>query len=138
MDAVDRDPITKEVGVELNDNNLEVHLKTFAEFDFADDKYDLVVAKNSLPFVTPEEFPVLWERLSNSVKTGGVFAGTFFGMRDTWTTTYPRMTFLTQEQVKNLLEKFETLSFNEREEDATDIQGNPKHWHLYEVIARKN
>ena len=48
------------------------------------------------------------------------------------------MTFLTKEQVIDLFEKFEIIEFKEVEKDAITGLGKMKHWHTFEVIARKN
>lgn len=134
--AIDKDPVAREVANDINSPELEVQITTFSDFEFPMEAYDFVVAINTLPFATPEEFPELWERLVASLKPRGIFAGTFFGPNDTWADK-PGMTFLSKEQVEELLSEFEVLEFNERDEDAQDIQGNPKHWHIFEMIARK-
>lgn len=134
--AIDKDPIAQEVAVDINSPELEVQITTFSDFEFPSATYDLIVAINTLPFATPEEFPKLWERLVTSLKPGGILAGTFFGPNDTWAEK-STMTFLSKEQVEELLAEFEILELNELEKDAQDIQGNPKHWHIFEVIARK-
>ena len=48
------------------------------------------------------------------------------------------MTFLTKEQVLSLFEKsFEIVYFNEIEKDAKTGLGKTKHWHIYNIIAKK-
>ena len=48
------------------------------------------------------------------------------------------MIFLTKEQVLDLFkDSFEILHFNELEKDGTTGGGKIKHWHIYNVIARK-
>lgn len=137
VDAIDRDPLMQEVADELQTANLHTQVADFMEFDFPVDAYDLVVAHNTLPFATPGTFPDLWSRVVASLRTGGIFCGTFFGPHDTWAHTKPDMSFVTKDDVEHLLSGLEILSFREHEEDATDIQGNPKHWHYFEATARK-
>lgn len=96
---------------------------------------DLIHASLSLPFCHPDRFSTLWEKIRDAVKSGGRFAGQFFGVRDSWANEKD-MTFHTEEQVRALLEDFETESFHEMDEDGTATSG-PKHWHVFTVIARK-
>lgn len=96
---------------------------------------DLLHASLSLPFCPPEHFDVFWAKIVDAVKPGGLFAGQFFGVRDSWANE-PDMTFHTEEQVRRLLEDFEIEYFHERDEDGGAVSG-PKHWHVFTVIARK-
>ena len=96
---------------------------------------ELVHASLSLPFCPPEHFDVFWAKIVESVKSGGLFAGQLFGVRDSWA-TQSRMTFHTEEQVRKMLEEFKIEYFHERDEDGEAVSG-PKHWHVFTVIARK-
>ncbi|MDP9298197.1 MAG: class I SAM-dependent methyltransferase [Actinomycetota bacterium] len=96
---------------------------------------DLVHAEWSLPFCSPASFPALWASVVGALHAGGVFAGQFFGDRDSWASE-PDMTFHTEAQARELLSPLETLALREEENDDTDALGNPKHWHVFHVIAR--
>ena len=96
---------------------------------------DLIHASYSLAFCDPEHFPELWEKITNAIKSGGRFAGHFFGVNDTWAYRED-MTFHTEEQVHALFDVFEVESFHEQDEDGEATTG-PKHWHVFTVIARK-
>ena len=67
----------------------------------------------------------------------GYFVGNFFGMKDSWVEFKPKMIFLTKEQVLELFKNFEIIEFEENEKDAKTGLGKMKHWHTYNVIARK-
>jgi hypothetical protein len=87
------------------------------------------------PILRPGHFPALWEKVTKAVKTGGRFAGQFFGVNDTW--AYRKdMIFHTGEQVRALFADFEIESFHEQDEEGEATTG-PKHWHVFTVIARK-
>ena len=47
------------------------------------------------------------------------------------------MLFLSKEEVLSLFEKFEVIKFEEIERDGKTALGILKHWHTYEIIARK-
>jgi len=97
---------------------------------------DLVNASWSLPFCPPEVFDIVWERIVASVRPGGRFSGQLFGERDEWATEED-MTFQTREEAEALLAGFELERFDELEEDGKTALGNPKHWHVFNIVARK-
>ena len=47
------------------------------------------------------------------------------------------MVFLTKEQVINLFTDFEIIKFEEIEKDTVTRLGKMKHWHIFEIIAKK-
>jgi tellurite methyltransferase len=98
---------------------------------------DLVHASFSLPYCRPEAFPQLWEDIREAIRPGGRFAGQLFGDRDTWATTQDDMTFFEIERARALFDGMEIQSFVEEEEDDDDVWGEPKHWHVFHVIARR-
>ncbi len=97
---------------------------------------DLVNASWSLPFCPPEVFDIVWERIVASVRPGGRFSGQLFGERDEWATEED-MTFKTREEAEALLAGFELERFDELEEDGKTALGNPKHWHVFNIVARR-
>ena len=59
-------------------------------------------------------------------------------MRDTWVNIKEQMVFLSKEQVLELFkDSFEIIEFNEVEKDGKTGLGKMKHWHIYNVIAKK-
>ena len=59
-------------------------------------------------------------------------------MRDSWVNIKEQMVFLSKEQVLELFkESFEIIEFNEVEKDGKTGLGKMKHWHIYNVIAKK-
>lgn len=113
---------------------LTTRVAPFAEIDVP--AADLVYAGLSLPFCDPGDFGSVWTRIVTALRPGGLFAGHFFGPRDTWFGT-PDMTFHSQAEVESLLAEFEVVSIREQAEDGFAASG-PKHWHVFHVIARKH
>ncbi|MEP7137541.1 MAG: class I SAM-dependent methyltransferase [Chloroflexota bacterium] len=115
----------------------QVHLQTqVAKFEEVKlPPADLIHASYSIPFCHPDHFPALWEKISTALNPGGRFAGQFFGVRDSWADNKD-MTFHTEEQVRAMLNGFETEHFHEQDEDGQAASG-PKHWHVFTVIARR-
>ena len=100
-----------------------------------------VNASFALPFVQPKDYDRVWQKIRNSIMPEGRFSGTFFGNKDSWAPGNTLRTFHTKEQVVKLFEGFEIEWFGERERDGTSIDQSgvehSKHWHIFEVVARK-
>ena len=47
------------------------------------------------------------------------------------------MVFLSKEQVLNLFNAFEIIYFKENENDTVTALGRIKHWHTFDIIAKK-
>jgi len=112
---------------------------TTVEADFAEmqiPQCDLVNASFALPFCEPRHFPELWGRIVAATPPGGRFAGQFFGDRDSWA-SLPNRTHQSREEVYKLLEGFEIEMVREEEKDEPPEVRNPKHWHLFHVVARR-
>jgi SAM-dependent methyltransferase len=96
---------------------------------------ELVHAGFSLPFCPPRQFPVVWRRLCHALMPGGIFAGQLFGTHDSWAGD-PGMTFQDRRGVTSLLEGMEILGLHETERNGEAFSG-PKHWHIFDILARK-
>lgn len=59
-------------------------------------------------------------------------------MNDSWRPIKEEMVFLSKEQVLELFKnKFDIIEFKEIEKDGKTGLGKIKHWHIYNVIAKK-
>jgi tellurite methyltransferase len=96
----------------------------------------LINSSFALPFCPPAEFEAVWQRIVVSLWRGGRFSGQLFGDRDGWVPA-PDMSFQTREEAEELLRGFDVERFDEIEEDGQTAVGDPKHWHLFHVVARK-
>lgn len=97
---------------------------------------DLVNASFSLPFCKPADLPQLWRWIDGLIRPGGRFAGQIFGDRDTWahvrkTTGLPRRT------MERMFAGYVLEELREEEKDDITTMGEPKHWHVYHIVARK-
>ena len=60
------------------------------------------------------------------------------GLNDSWVDMKENVVFLSKEQVLELFENsFEIIKFEEIEKDEKTALGKLKHWHIYEIIAKK-
>jgi tellurite methyltransferase len=96
---------------------------------------DLVNAGFSLPFCPPEHFDGVWQRIVRSLRLGGRFSGQLFGDRDQWAGERA-MTFHRRSEAETLFAGLELERFDEVEADGQTAMGEPKHWHVFHVVAR--
>ena len=97
---------------------------------------DFIYAGLSLPFCRPLHFPGIWQHVVQALRPGGRFAGHFFGMRDGWRDD-PHMIFHTADDLAECFCAFEIETISEITENRPTALGEPKHWHIFEVIARR-
>lgn len=97
---------------------------------------DMVNASFALPFVPRERFSGLWERITGSLSAGGYFAGQIFGPDDSW--AGPGLSIYDRDGVDQLFQGFSLILCEEINRDGQDAKGNPKHWHMFHIVARKD
>ncbi len=97
---------------------------------------DLVYAGLSLPFCPPAQFDGLWRKVREALRPGAWLAAHFFGMRDSWRSN-PEMTFHTPEMLRALLAGLSVTQWQEVEDDRPSAFEAMKHFHYFEVIARR-
>ncbi len=135
--AVDSDPNAIAILSELAQERLRVVQSSFEDFVYEHEAYDLASSQFSLPFNPRASFTNLFTRIKQSIKPGGIFTGQFFGIHDEWNTPERNMTFLTQEQVDELLSDMTVREFSEEDKIGPTASGTLKHWHVFHVIAQK-
>jgi len=110
----------------------------FEEADWG--KVELVNASFALPFCPPTAFPALWRKIDQSIPTGGRFAGQLCGPRDSWAERgidNRPITFLDERAARALFANYTIELFEIEETDSVTPRGEPKHWHLFHIVARK-
>lgn len=135
--AVDREVDAVALLAELPREHLQVVQSSFEDFVYGHESYDLVSAQYALPFNPGASFNSVFARIKQSLKPGGIFSGQFFGIHDQWNTPEASMTFLTREQVDELLSDMRVLELTEEEHMGHTAIGVPKYWHTFSVIAQK-
>ena len=96
---------------------------------------DLVNSSFALPLCPPQRFPALWQRIIESIRVGGRFAGQFYGPHDDWAKT--GITIVTRGALDVFFAAFDFERLDEVDEDGETAPGKPKHWHIFHVVARK-
>jgi SAM-dependent methyltransferase len=99
---------------------------------------DLVNASISLPFVSGPAFDAVVDGALAAVRPGGRFATMLFGDRDE-SATDAEMSCRPAAWVRARLAAsgLEVEDWFEREEDGQTALGDPHHWHILEVVARR-
>ena len=65
----------------------------------------------------------------------GVMAVNLFGDRDSWA-DIPEWNFHTEAAARQLFAGLQILQFHVYDADGQSFRG-PKHWHIYDVVARR-
>ena len=90
----------------------------------------------AMPLCEPQGVHSLWTRIREALPASGRFTGQWYGPRDSWNGR-PGITFLRRDEALALLEGFDLEMFEEEEADSVTPGGNPKHWHIFHIVARK-
>jgi tellurite methyltransferase len=133
IDAVDIEPTAAERAPE----GVNVHIASYEQFPFPQDKYDLVNAQYALPFAGMHLKDVM-EKIQGSIKREGVFVGTFFGPHDAWASDAD-VTAVSRKWVEEFFSASEWKMhvLEEEEADRPTAAGTEKHWHVFNVIASR-
>ncbi|MGO2511888.1 class I SAM-dependent methyltransferase [Marinomonas polaris] len=117
-------------------SQVSISQSSFEKYDYP--KAGIVIANSSLFFADPTHFESVWKKIESSLGSGGVFAGDFMGINDSWALFYRSpTTSLTAAQIETLFANFDIVRFCEREEDGLTSLGKIKHWHTFSVVAVK-
>ncbi|MGP9536604.1 class I SAM-dependent methyltransferase [Brachybacterium sp. AOP43-C2-M15] len=96
---------------------------------------DLLLSCATLPFVPRPAFDALWSTIREALRPCGILAVDLFGDHDDWADTDG--TYLSRDDVEGLLDGLEILELTEEERDGRSFSG-PKHWHTFQLIARRH
>ncbi|HQY20234.1 MAG TPA: class I SAM-dependent methyltransferase [Ignavibacteria bacterium] len=126
----------KKVKIMLDDlktkhkNNLDIQAVSFEKITWK--KTTFIYANYSLPFCPANHFDKVWINIVDSLRRNGRFSGQFFGDRDEWD-----LVRHTKDQALERLEGMEIELFEEIEKDDKTTTGEMKHWHVFDIIAKK-
>jgi hypothetical protein len=97
--------------------------------------FDLLYAGYALPFLGPDAFPGFWTGVRSQLRPGGFIVVNFFGPHDSW---FGRegMSFTDRDAVVQLADDLELIAIDEEDSDGDSFLG-PKHWHVFDLIARR-
>lgn len=114
---------------------LETRVQRFENLTLPPD-ISLINASFCLPFCPPERFLDLWEEIVATLALGGRFCGQLFGDQDSWA-SYENLTHHSRDQVELLLLPFVVELLEEENHAGKTALGEEKHWHIFNIVARK-
>lgn len=111
--------------------NIDFRCVSFEAIEW--EKCSLVVAHYSLPFCSKEHFETVMESITAHILPNGLFSGVFFGHNDEWVGLVQN----TEVELRRIFKDFDVLMLAEKEFDRPAANGQMKHWHVLELLARK-
>jgi len=135
--ALDAAPKAQELAQQLPREHTSFVLSRFEDFAYPADCYDLVNAEFCLPFLGRDQFSLVFPRLLGALRGGGIFTGQLFGVRDSWNVENSGMTFHQRAEAEAYFADFDIVELAEEDHPGTTKLGEPKHWHIFHIIARK-
>lgn len=125
-------------------DDARVHLTQAAFRDFDYPKANLIVADASLFFCPRDDFPFVWEKITDALQLGGVFFGGFLGPNDTMASDqynkdafWPDVCTFVESELRPIFNGYEIIDWIEHEIDGKTAQGADHHWHIFVVVAIK-
>ena len=115
---------------------LQTEVVDFLEMELPDN-IDLINATYSLPFVAPNQFLQVWNNIDQHLRSGGYFVGNFFGTDDDFSEVNNQVTVLNEQQIRCLFKHYNIKYFKERKINSNNMNGQQKHWHIWDVVAEK-
>lgn len=103
--------------------------------DVALPPFDLLYAGYALSFLTPADLRRLWTDIRVAQRPGGFIVVNIFGVHDTWAGD-EFMTFVDRDAVTRMLAGLEVIDLHEEDADGDSFNG-PKHWHVFDIVARR-
>ena len=95
---------------------------------------DLLYSGLTLPFCHPDHFPALWDGVCGSIRPSGLLAVHLLGDRHGW--RREEMTFVTREQVEDLISGLKVLDLREDNEVMPSAAGDRVRMHIFDLVAR--
>ncbi|GAA4596926.1 SAM-dependent methyltransferase [Actinoplanes octamycinicus] len=120
--------------VDRGNPRLNAHLLSFEQITELP-RADLIYAGYSLPYQNRASFDRLWTLVRAALAPGGLLAVDLFGVRDAWAGNSD-WTFLTAAEASGLAAGLKVEHWREEDEVGPAFSG-PKHWHVFELIARR-
>lgn len=136
--AIDREPAAIEVLRDATPPALRGRLETMvADLDGVElPACDLVNASVSLHFLEEAAYWRTWAAAQSALRVGGRLAAMLFGDRDEDAGS-SGMTCPSPGAIRDRLVGFDVEHWNDEEEDGQTALGQPHHFHLIELVARR-
>lgn len=126
-------------------DNADVILSVDSFQSFKYPKASLVLADASLFFCPEKDFDIVWSEMHKCLYPGGIFCGSFLGPEDSMASSnydtdafWADILVFSEEQVRSVFGgQYKILRFTEHKSLGKNEKGEPHHWHIFSVVARK-
>ncbi len=137
--AVDAEPTVRQLAEQqqMPTDKLMVVISPIEELVLPANTYDLVTTHLTLSFLSLSALTALIPNIHAGLTPGGIFCGDIWGPDDEWNDGSTALTFLTEQQVRDLLSDFETVLFETTNSSVTLARGGSKQSHVHHFIVRK-
>lgn len=143
IDAVDHDSASIDF---LNEkiksesiSNIHTHLKSIEDFKIESEKYSIIIASNSLPFISSKEKVVeIIGNISKGLKQDGFAYITLFGLNDDWKNK-KNMSFFSLEEATKIFDDLGLKKYfiSTEEGYGKTMKGDVKFWNVHKFIYQK-
>jgi len=141
VDAVDRDITALK---ELQSSNLDIKLNpiesTIEGFQFTANAYSLIIASNSLPFLSSkEEVKRILTESAGALTDGGILYVSLFGTKDEWNGNKEGMTFFEESEAQELISSLSLERYYQILEEGygRTKAGGIKYWSIFKFLLKK-
>ena len=117
--------------------SVSVNQKNVADYNIIPNAYQLIIAWNTLSFLTKDESRKILLNIQEGLIKDGIFVFSLFGQEDDWVKNHPEMSFWTIEELKNLLFNVNFIKLCEEKRIKPGATGQVKFWHLIRGIIQK-
>lgn len=136
--AVDKN--TEDIQRNKGTIDIDVVNSDIKNFTFEKGEYDLAIAKNSLPFISPKD--MVYEtirKLSDSLVSGGILYITLFGPKDGWAKEKQNMTFINYDEATAFMNSLDLSPIHRLTEEGLGplMTGEIKYWHIHRLLYQK-
>lgn len=136
--GIDRENVEERIRKKLSEEEQKYFIFQRQKFEEIQlQKCNAIIANYSLFFCQRQKFFELWRKIGENLIEGGIFVGTFIGPKDSWARAKEDVFTITRQELLDLFRNFKILKLEEKEQDKKTGLGQQKHWHIYEIIARK-
>ena len=145
LDTVDSDEqVVKTLGDECSkdaNKNLKINIyhQKIEDFEIKKEKYDCIIASNSLPFIeSKEKVKEIIKNIVSGLKSDGCFYITLFGIKDAWIDK-KNMSFWEYDEIKNILDSLDVNFYHNTIEEGygRTMKGDIKYWNVFKFIYIK-
>lgn len=79
--ALDKEPVALEIANNFPEDRFRYVVESFEEFQFPEKTFDLINAQYALPFISPDKFKEVFEKIVLALKSGGICTGQLLGTK---------------------------------------------------------